>query len=386
LINSTSLAKIVQIKKGKKEQESSLYSDNRKRYLQIEDLRTNQNIKFCTPSNKSVEVCNDDVLIAWDGANAGTVGFQLAGIIGSTLARLRVDTEKAYPQYLGRYLQFRFPEIRNNCTGATIPHVSGHHLRELSVPLPPLPEQKRIATILDKADVLRDKRKKSIAKLDELLQSVFHDMFGDPLASSDWCQVKVEALALPVKGSIRTGPFGSQLLHSEFVDDGIAVLGIDNAVNNTFRWGERRYITVEKYKILKKYTVKPGDVLITIMGTCGRCAIVPDDIPLAINTKHLCSITLNKEICLPEYLHSCFLMHKEVLKQLGISQKGAVMPGLNMQIIKNLKVPLPPISLQEKYKKRVSRILELRRIHEKSDELSRNSFFSLQQRAFRGEL
>jgi type I restriction enzyme S subunit len=79
-------------------------------------------------------------------------------------------------------------------------------------------------------------------------------------------------------------------------------------------------------------------------------------------------------------------MHKEVLKQLGISQKGAVMPGLNMQIIKNLKVPLPPISLQEKYKKRVSRILELRRIHEKSDELSRNSFFSLQQRAFRGEL
>jgi type I restriction enzyme, S subunit len=102
--------------------------------------------------------------------------------------------------------------------------------------LPPLAEQKRIASILDAADALRQKRRESIAHIDTLVQSVFLDMFGDP-ERLGWPTATVETIASEERGAIRTGPFGSQLLHGEFVDEGVRVLGIDNAVANVFQYG-----------------------------------------------------------------------------------------------------------------------------------------------------
>lgn len=185
---------------------------------------------------------------------------------------------------------------------------------------------------------------------------------------------------------MRTGPFGSQLLVEEFVTEGVAVLGIDNAVNNEFSWDVRRYITLDKYSELKRYTVNPGDVLITIMGTCGRCAVVPDDIPLAINTKHLCCITLNKEKCLPEFLHAYFLRHPAAKKYLMQKEKGAIMSGLNMGLIKDMPVVLPPLEVQQKLSEKLALIEKLKKLHRAHLEQLDSLFASLQHRAFRGEL
>lgn len=259
--------------------------------------------------------------------------------------------------------------------------VPAQFLASLEMPNLSIERQREIAGILDHADDLRAKRRESLAQLTDLVQSLFLDMFGDA-SSQDWPLTSVAEIAQPYKGSIRTGPFGSQLLHSEFIDDGIAVLGIDNAVTNEFRWSERRYISETKYNALKRYTVRPGDVIITIMGTCGRCAIVPDDIPVSINTKHLCCITLDQSKCLPIFLHAYFLLHPIAREYLHRTAKGAIMEGLNMGIIKAMPIRLPPLSQQRLYKDRMDSIEKLRRqILRSRDELE-SSFASLEHHAF----
>lgn len=249
--------------------------------------------------------------------------------------------------YLCHYL--RTPKLVEMATtrsvGANLPRLSPAVLETFPVPLPPIEEQQRIAAILDKADELRAKRRAALTHLDSLTQSIFLDMVRSKAAAS-WPIVSIGDLAAPVPGSIRTGPFGSQLLHSEFVDSGIAVLGIDNVVENRFIAGRPRYISPEKYEGLRRYTVNPGDVLISIMGTCGRVAVAPPDLPLAINTKHLCCITTDRAVVSPEFLRAALLYDASVGAQLGSQARGAVMPGLNMNVIKQTRLVLPPLAEQ----------------------------------------
>ena len=185
---------------------------------------------------------------------------------------------------------------------------------------------------------------------------------------------------------IRSGPFGSALKHSEFVDEGIAVLGIDNAVQNRFAWDQRRYITPEKYESLRRYRVFPGDVIVTIMGTTGRSAVVPQDIPEAITTKHLATITLDPAKACPQYVSHAIYRDDYLLHQVALRNRGAIMAGLNLGLIRELEVRLPPLPLQQRFADEVAAVeatrLQLLDAISDTDTL----FSSLLQRAFRGEL
>jgi type I restriction enzyme S subunit len=376
------LGDLVKIEKGKK---ASYILDRRtatsRRYLQIDDLRPDAKPKYIEPFRCPIATPSD-VIIAWDGANAGTVSCNLNGYIGSTLAVLRPTTDKLFAPYLSWFLEGKFDHLQANSTGATIPHLSRDILEEIQIPFPELPEQRRIAVLLDQVDRLVRTRRYALELTDTFLPAAFLELFGE--TGETFLAPTVDELAADKPHAIRTGPFGSQLLHSEFTDRGIAVLGIDNAVNNEFAWDQRRFITPEKYEQLKRYTVFPGDVIITIMGTCGRCAIVPDDIPTAINTKHLCCITLDQNRCLPIYLHGAFLFHPFVSRQRGVAMKGAIMDGLNMEIIKGLRIPLPPLPLQQKFVALVERVQCLRAVQREALRQAEHLFASLLDRAFSG--
>ncbi len=270
-------------------------------------------------------------------------------------------------------------------TGTTRGKLTKAGASAIPIPVPPIEEQRRIAAILDQAEALRAKRRQALAKLDTLTQSLFLEMFGDS-PSPRFPVANIDDAVAPSRNSIRTGPFGSQLLHSEFVKFGIPVLGIDNAVTNRFAWAAPRFISEAKYESLRRYTVKPGDVLITIMGTCGRAAVVPADIPKAINTKHLCCITVDAKKYLPEFIQSCILMYPDSKRHLLQTSKGAIMSGLNMDLIKSTPIPKPPLELQYLYRDRMAKIEAMRINCIGAQGLLDSNVASLQHRAFRGEL
>ncbi|HZT31433.1 MAG TPA: restriction endonuclease subunit S [Bryobacteraceae bacterium] len=291
------------------------------------------------------------------------------------------------PKFLFWTMQRLAPQIAALGAGSTFKEVSKRIVAEFEIDLPPLGEQRRIAEILDKADAIRRKSEDLLALADSFLRAAFIYLVGHKNDDYEtWPTYPIRELAAQHAGAIRTGPFGSDLRHSEFVEDGVAVLGIDNAVNNRFCWGERRFITEAKYEQLKRYRVYPRDVIITIMGTVGRSAVIPDDISQAITTKHLATITVDHSKILPEFLS--FAIHSDPLmwRQIERANKGAIMPGLNLSIIKGLEIRLPPVESQRRFALLSEKIQAMKSCTSIPASSGEQLFNSLAQRAFRGRL
>ncbi len=290
-------------------------------------------------------------------------------------------------RYVYLFLSGNIHILENGFKGAGLKHISKKYLEEVEIPLPTLETQKKIVEVLDKAQELIDRRKEQVYLLDELVVSLYYEEVGcNSNEYERWKEVTIEDIADNKKDSIRSGPFGSDLLHSEFVSKGIYVLGIDNVVTNSFSWGKERYITMEKYETLKRYKVSAGDVLISIMGTTGRSAVVPNDFPIAINSKHLACITPNMNIINPLFLSLTITKNQSVLNQIKSKNKGAIMNGLNLGIIRKLTIKLPPIKTQDEFVERVENIHKKKHSMNESLIELENNYKSILQTMFKAKL
>jgi type I restriction enzyme S subunit len=158
---------------------------------------------------------------------------------------------------------------------------------------------------------------------------------------------------------MQSGPFGSNLKHSEFTDNGALVLGIDNVLDGQFSMGSRHRISETKFSELAKYQARPGDLLITVMASLGRSCIVPRNLETAIITKHVYRISMEQDLLLPEFfnllLQSPTLSRSRMFK----SAQGQTRPGLNSTILRGLPVPLCSIEEQKEIVARLTHELEL---------------------------
>ena len=178
------LGDVITLSKGKKASQVHERKVNGARpYIQIDEVRGIEPMLFASDPS-GVEVVVNDICIVWDGANAGTVGYGIEGVIGSTVTRIRfIEAGRWDTNFVGRLLQSKFRELNDHAQarGATIPHVDKTKLESISLPRIRTDDQRRIAAILDKADSIRRKRDRALAMVDELLTSTFVEMFGHPL-------------------------------------------------------------------------------------------------------------------------------------------------------------------------------------------------------------
>ncbi len=157
-------------------------------------------------------------------------------------------------------------------------------------------------------------------------------------------EVKKLRHLLHYNDGIKIGPFGSALKLDDMAVSGYKVYGQENVISKDFNVGHR-FIDQNKYNELEIYAIKPGDILITMMGTAGRCIVVPDDITPGIMDSHLIRLRLNKKVY--SYLVALEIDKAAFIKhQINLSGKGSIMQGLNSVLIKNLTIPLPPLPEQ----------------------------------------
>jgi len=268
---------------------------------------------------------------------------------------------------------------------ATVAGVGGSLLRarpaqvaSIELNLPDLPEQRRIAAILDRAEDLRTIRRRALALLAELSASNFAAVAAGSAKPSE--QVVVGDVA-----DIQTGPFGSLLHREDYVLGGIPIVNPTHIVDGQIVPDPTLTVSESKYRELSVFGLMAGDVVLGRRGEMGRAAEVrPEDLPLLCGTG---SMILRPRLGrIGGTLLASTMRSPSVRKALEDAALGATMLNLNQRIIGRVRIGLPSVIHQKAFsdsnelisKQRVSVLLQLALL----DEL----FASLQHRVFRGEL
>ncbi|MGU9072730.1 restriction endonuclease subunit S [Clostridium perfringens] len=259
------------------------------------------------------------------------------------------------------------------------------YLNNTEITIPNLEVQNRIAEVLNKTQELIDKRKEQIESLDELVKSKFIEMFGDPVINpKGWKYPKIEEVVANEKNAIKAGPFGSALKKEYYIKSGYKIYGQEQVISGDINLGDY-YISEEKYKELENYAIKSNDVLISLVGTYGKLLIVPTIFEAGIINPRLMKITFNSNLINTIYF-KFFFQSESLRNRLSDNTHGGTMPILNVGIVRNINIPIPPIELQNQFADFVKQVDKLKFEMEKSLKELEDNFNSLMQKAFRGEL
>ena len=322
----------------------------------------------------------------------GTLLLAMYGSVGKTaIAKIDLSTNQAI---LGlniidknnvdiKYLRYWFTTIKeqllNRAVGAALANISLGIVKELEIPLPNLATQQRIAAILDQADAIIQNNRAIVQKYDALTQSLFLDMFGDPVKNEKGWEVKsLNDLCNKITDGTHDTP--------KRLTEGIKFITGKHIRPFEIDYDNSDYVTEEIHKeIFKRCNPEYGDVLYTNIGVNFATAAM-NTVEYEFSMKNVALLKYNREL-----LNGRYLVHilnneffKDKLKKtFGV---GGAQQFLSLSNIKSILVLVPPITLQNLFAERVAMIESQKQQAQLELAKSEELFQSLLQRAFKGEL
>ena len=334
-------------------------------------VRDIQSFVAASRASAYTELQFGDVVFAGSGETFDEIG-KAAAFCGTQPAVTSGDTIVLRP---GQHADGRFLGYAANSNsankhksrmgqGSSVFHISATHIGQYRLPLPPLPEQTAIAAVLDTIDDAIRKTEQIIAKLQQVKQGLLHalltrgiddngelrdperhpEQFQDSALGripKGWEVAPVGSLLADVDPAMRSGPFGSALLKHELVATGVPLLGIDNVHVERFVSSYERFVTPQKARELSRYFVRPRDVMITIMGTVGRCCVVPEGVGEALSSKHVWTLTFDEgrypaELACLQFNHAPW-----VLRHFARDEQGGIMAAIRSETLRSALLPVP---------------------------------------------
>lgn len=330
------------------------------------------------PFDERFIIEDGDVLIGMDGEFNRARWRGGRALLNQRVCKIAPSSDELHAPYLFHFLPAALKAVERVTPFATVKHLSTKVLNDIPMLLPPRDEQERIAAILDHAERLRSKRREAQSLLDTLTESTFASTFGDPGRNP----LGFPEVELGTMFDIARG--GSPRPIDDYITeepDGVNWIAISDASASA------KYITATKRRIrpegvVRSRTVKPGDFLLTnsmsfgrpyIMGTTG-----------CIHDGWLVLSPRQAEVD-PEFLY-CLLGSKAVFAEFERRAAGATVKNLNIELVKAVRVPLPPYPLQKAFADRVAAIDKLKALHSTALATLDALFASIEDRAFKGEL
>lgn len=293
----------------------------------------------------------DTVVVAMYGATAGQVGIlKLETTTNQAICGI-FPREDYIPEFLYYVLYSKYYELVSQAIGNAQPNISQNKIRNLYIPIVDYSEQHRIVSELDCLNGIIDKKREQLKELNALAQSIFYDMFGDPIMNEKgWERIQINDCVI----EMFIGPFGSSLKKECYVNKEDAYCMVyeqKHAINKRFDL-ENHYIDKDKYIELKRFEVGPSDFIMSCRGTIGEIYQIPSTAPKGIIHPSLMKIRLNDKVCNPIFFE----------KILAIIVKGQDMKGgcikmaITAKSLGKILIIIPPMELQNLYAEKISAI------------------------------
>ena len=297
------------------------------------------------------------LLVTCRGATCGTINISqpYSWITGNSMV-IQPNKETVRLDYLKYYLSQ--PLLMSQViTGAAQPQITRANLSLLNVKYPTsIVKQQEIAKILNKTNELVEKRKEQLRELDTLAESVFYDMFGDPVANhKGWSVRSLKCLTTKI-GSGATPKGGNE----NYKNEGVSLIRSLNVHNAKFKYKDLAFIDEMQASALDGVTVEQNDVLLNITGaSVARCCIVPNDILPARVNQHVAILRTKKDSLNFKFLCNVLISNEYQNKLLKDSKSnGATREALTKSNLEDLIIITPPLELQQQFASIIGKIEE----------------------------